>query len=130
VLTSPSNVGSGVGDAGMGRGSGGGAKRPPPRFSVLCDGEEWVVAQGEHNAWEAILFFLLQRAKRGGFLGSMDLRQEIFTTFCSALSASGAACLERPTSVTVTHGLLSVLHPWSQRLEDLRLEDVTAALST
>jgi len=130
VLTSPSNGGNGVGDAGIGRGSVGGVKRPPARFSVLCDGEEWVVAQGEHNAWEAMLLFLLQRAKRGGFLGGIDLRQEIFTTFCSALSASGAASLERPSSVIVTHGLLSVLHPWSQRLEDLRLEDVTSALST
>ena len=39
---------------------GSGSKRNLPRYSVLCDGVEWVVAEGEHNAWEALVLFLLQ----------------------------------------------------------------------
>ena len=33
---------------------------PRPSVQVLCDGVEWVVAEGEHNAWEALVLFLLQ----------------------------------------------------------------------
>ena len=105
------------------------AKRVPSRLSVLCDGVEWVVAQGEHNAWEAMVLFLFQRAKRGGFLGSLDLRQEVYTTFKQALSTEGAASFAPAPSPIVQHGLLSILHPWSQRLEDLQLDDVSAALA-
>ena len=48
-----------------------GSATQTPRYSVLCDGVEWVVAEGEHNAWEAIVLFLLQRAKRDGVLGGL-----------------------------------------------------------
>ena len=49
-----------------------GSATQTPRYSVLCDGVEWVVAEGEHNAWEAIVLFLLQRAKRDGVLGGLQ----------------------------------------------------------
>ena len=41
-----------------------------------------------------------------------------------------AACLDdgAPSSPILHHGLLSILHPWSQALEDLQLEDVAAEL--
>ena len=72
---------------------------------------------------------VLQRAKRGGHLESIDLEGELYTSFTRAMSAPGAATLAPPTSPFVHHGLLSVLHPWSQRLEDLKLDDVNAALT-
>ena len=40
-----------------------------------------------------------------------------------------AASFALPNRPLAAHGLLSVLHPWSQRLEDLSLEKVTAALA-
>jgi len=103
-------------------------KRAGARYSVMCDGTEWVVAQGEHNAWEAIVLFLLNRAKRGGFLGGFDLRQEAFPSFMSAVTTQGAARAPEFDSPILRHGLLSVLHPWSQRLEALDLAEVTQAL--
>jgi hypothetical protein len=98
--------------------------RVPPRLSILSDDIEWVVAQGEHNAWEAIVLFVLQRAKRGGFLCGIDLRLELFSVFSNAMYAEGAAKVKKPDNPIISHGMLSVLHPWSQRLEDMRLEDV------
>jgi len=63
-----------------------GSATQTPRYSVLCDGVEWVVAEGEHNAWEAIVLFLLQRAKRDGVLGGLDLKRELYTPFMAAMS--------------------------------------------
>ena len=67
-------------------GDGSSVKRNLPRYSVLCEGVEWVVAEGEHNAWEAIVLFLLQRAKRDGVLGGLDLKRELYTPFMAAMS--------------------------------------------
>ena len=103
----------------------------PPRYAVLCDNVEWVVAQGEHNLWESLVLLVLQRAKRGGFLVELDLRKEVYTLFKQALAAVDGAAPLAPSdapSPIVHHGLLSVLHPWSNELEELKLEDVAAAL--
>ena len=129
----PSIVGGGSnasGGGGLIAGSGGsGGASTPPRYSALCDGAEWVVAQGEHNAWEAVVLLVLQRAKRGGVLEGLDLQSALYTEFERALVAEGAASIPRPDTPLIHHGLLSVLHPWSQRLEELDLDEVTAALA-
>ena len=88
------------------------------------------MAQGGHNVWEAFVLFLLQRAKRGGFLGGLDLRESVFATFQQAACSEGTASLKAPQNTVVGRGLLSVLHPWSQRLEDVQLDDVTASLAS
>jgi len=103
----------------------GGANRPPPRYSLMCDGAEWVVTQGEHNAWDTMVLFFLQRAKRGGALGALDLSREVFSSFTKAITDEGAAQCSRPETVVVGHGPLSILQPWCQALEDLVLDDVT-----
>ena len=116
--------------AGAAPASGGSAKRVPPRYAVLCDNVEWVVAQGEHNLWEASSSSSCS-AKRGGFLVELDLRKEVYTLFKQALAAVDGAAPLAPSdapSPIVHHGLLSVLHPWSNELEELKLEDVAAAL--
>ena len=123
----------GVGGGGHGGHGGGGAAppKPPPRYTVMCDGVEWVVAQGEHNAWEAIVLLLFQRAKRGGFLGGLDVRTEVFSLFRQAITTEGAALLDMRQQNTVTaHGLLTILHPWSQALEDVSLDVITAKLES
>ena len=106
------------------KGGGSALTRNLPRYSVLCDGVEWVVAEGEHNAWEAIVLFLLQRAKRDGVLGGLDLKQELYTAFMAAMSHEGATSELQPASPAAFHGLLSVLHPWSEALEQVNLHDV------
>ena len=88
------------------------------------------MAQGEQNAWEAILLVVLHRAKRGGFLEGVDLRHELYSGWERALTVEGAATIPRPDNPMIAHALLSVLHPWSQRLEELKLEDVTASLAS
>ena len=110
-------------------GSGHGSKRSRLRYSLLCDGVEWVVAQGEHNAWEAIVLFLLQRAKRGGCLGGIDLRHELLSSFMRAMANEETGAPPRPSVPQAGHGILSVLHPWSQRLEELNLDEVLSALA-
>ena len=114
--------------AGHGNGSGN-TKQSPPRFSLLCDGVEWVVAQGEHNAFDTLLLLLLHRAKHHGFLGGLDLKEETFGLLMKTLCAPGAAPAPKPQSLTTYHGIMSVLRPWSRELEDLELKEVTKALS-
>jgi len=111
-------------------GSEGIPKRAPPRYSLLVDGSEWVLAQGEHNAWEVLVIFVLQRAKCGGSLGGLDLRQEVFTSLQSAITFDGCAQVQRKDSVILSHGLLSILQPWSQLLEDLSLDKVKEEISS
>jgi len=128
VLGSGTSAGDGAAAAGDGQAAGRGTPRAGPRYSLMCDGVEWVVALGEHNAWEALVLLFFHRAKRGGFLGGVDLRQELFTSFQSAATSPGAAQMPPVESSLVRHGLLTILHPWSQRLEDLNLTDVAQAL--
>ena len=75
------------------------------------------------------MLLVLQRAKRGGVLEGLDLQSALYTEFERALVAEGAASIPRPDTPLIHHGLLSVLHPWSQRLEELDLDEVTAALA-
>jgi hypothetical protein len=42
--------------------------------------------------------------------------------------AEGAAKIQRPEGPTVSFGPLYILHPWSEALEELSLEDVHAKL--
>ena len=127
-----SPLGSAASDVTSGASGGAGATRAPPRYSLLCDNKEWVVARGEHNAWEVLVLFLLQRAKRAASLGAVppsDLRQEVFGNFETAMTgAEGAAKIQRPDVPTVSFGPLYILHPWSEALEELSLEDVHAKL--
>jgi len=112
-----------------GASSGNGTKRAPPRYSLLCDGAEWVVAQGEHNAWDVLVLFMLHRAKRNGALGGLDLNQEAFTSFKKSITAEATAQLTRPDTLIVGYGALSILQPWSQALEDLSLDAVKQGLA-
>ena len=105
--------------------AGKGVEKCKARWSLLCDGVEWAVAEGEHNLWEAILLLLLHRAKHGGTLGGVDLKQELYSAFLCAVTAEGTAAAPKPASTVAYHGLLSVLHPWSKALEDLSLDAVS-----
>lgn len=102
----------------------GSSKHSPPRYSLLCDGAEWVVAQGEHNVWDALVLFLVHRAKSGAQLGGVDLRQELYSPFLTAMRPDGALNIPAAASPIAYHGLLSTLHPWSQQLEDVELDEV------
>ena len=100
-------------------------RRDRPRYSLLCDGAEWVIAEGEQNVWSTLVLFVLQRAKRGGFLSSIDLRDGMVPSFLRAMSSPEAATLSFPTATTpplAVHGVLSVLQPWSSEIEELDLE--------
>ena len=102
-------------------------KRAAPRVSLLCDGVEWVVAQGEHNVWEAIVLFIFQRAKRGGFVGGLDLSEGLLQPFVDSLTTNRTDYVSNSATKDV---LLVTLYPWSQRLEDVDLDEVTQALSS
>jgi len=135
IRVRPSGMGSALLDVASpsdsnAHGSEGIPKRAPPRYSLLVDGSEWVLAQGEHNAWEVLVIFVLQRAKCGGSLGGLDLRQEVFTSLQSAITFDGCAQVQRKDSVILSHGLLSILQPWSQLLEDLSLDKVKEEISS
>lgn len=79
------------------------------------------MAEGEQNAPDAMVLFLLQRAKHGGFLCGIDLAEQTYTLWLDSLTATGSAEPPRPASPIAFHGLLSVLHPWSHELEQLSL---------
>jgi len=117
------------GSAAFNDGSQGSMRRNLPRYSVLCEGVEWVVAEGEHNVWEAIVLFLLQRAKRDGFLGGIDLKRELYTAFMAAMHHEGATSELQPESQYAFHGLISVLHPWSEALDQMALDQVNERFS-
>lgn len=103
-------------------------KCAPPRFSLLCDGCEWAVAHGEHNVWECLVLFILQRAKKSGFVGGLNLQTELYTFFMAAMTPEGVAGVQEASSPIAYHGLLSVLHPWSEELEALNLDEVKRKL--
>jgi len=105
-----------------------GAPGSPPIFSLLVGGAEWTVGEGEHNAPDALVLFLLQRAKSGGHVGGANLAEQTYTLWLEALSAAGAAVPPRPESPLAFHALLSTLHPWSAQLESLSLAAVTKEL--
>ena len=107
----------------------GGGARLPPRYSVLSSGAEWVVAETEHNAFESVVLLLFHVAKHGGFLGSVDLKREIYSTWTAALSTDGAAPPPEPRSAVAYHAPLAILHPWSEGLDALPLAEVTASLN-
>ena len=67
----------------------------------------------------------IHRAKHGGTLGGVDLKQELYSAFLCAVTAEGTAAAPKPASTVAYHGLLSVLHPWSKALEDLSLDAVS-----
>uniref|UniRef100_A0A7S3FCY5 Uncharacterized protein n=1 Tax=Haptolina ericina TaxID=156174 RepID=A0A7S3FCY5_9EUKA len=95
-----------------------------PRYALLCDGCEWIVSQGEHNVWECLVLFLLHRAKKGGVLDGVDLQEEIFTSFMSAMTTDAVVAVAgevKADNEVAYHSLLSVLHPWSQQLQDVDL---------
>lgn len=96
----------------------------PPRYSLLCDGCEWTVAPGEHNLWECLVLFVLVRAKKGGYIGGLDLRPELYTSFMTAMTPDGVSSVKEAASPIAYHGLLSVLHPWTEQLEALSLDAV------
>jgi len=100
----------------------------PPRYSLLCDGCEWAVAQGEHNVWECLVLLVLQRAKKNGFLGGLNLKPELYTPFVAAMTPEGTAGVKEAESPIAYHGLLSILYPWSAQLEALDLDYVTQRL--
>ena len=107
-------------------------RRNLPRYSVLCEGVEWVVAEGEHNVWEAIVLFLLQRAKSNGFLGGIDLKSpcQLYTAFMAAMHHDFKATSDwKPDSDVALHGLMSVLHPWSEALEQMAIDQVNERFS-
>jgi len=107
----------------------GGGARLPPRYSVLSSGAEWVVAETEHNAFESVALLLFHVAKHGGFLGSVDLKREIYSSWTAALSTDGAAPPPEPRSAVAYHAPLAILHPWSEGLDALPLAEVTASLN-
>ena len=84
----------------------------------------WVVAEGEHNAPDAMVLLVLQRAKHGGYLCGVNLAEQTYTLWLDSLTTTGAAVPPRPASPIAFHGLLSVLHPWSKELEQLSLTTV------
>lgn len=96
----------------------------PPRFSLFVFGTEWVVAEGEQNALDAMVLFVLQRAKHGGFLCGINLAEQSYSLWLDSLTTKGTATPPRPTSPIAFHGLLSVLHPWSHELEQLSLAQI------
>lgn len=101
----------------------------PPRYSLLCDGVEWPVAQGEHNVWECVVLFLMQRAKENsGFLGPVNLQAELYSSFMLAMTPDGVGALTPAANSVAYHGMLSVLHPWSQQIQDVELLDVSRKL--
>eukprot|EP00966_Prymnesium_polylepis_P218830 5064206-Prymnesium_polylepis.1 len=103
-------------------------KGAPPRYSLLCDSCEWTVAPGEHNVWDCLVLFVLHRAKRQGFLDGVNLEPELYTAFMTAMMPQAAAGVKEADCPIAYHGLLSILHPWSQELEELNLDDVARKL--
>ena len=110
----------------------GGSKRraggAPLRYSLLCEGVEWAVVQGEHNVWECLVLFLVQRAKHDGLLGGVDLQPELYTSFMTAMMPGGVTDVTKAANSVAYHGLLSVLHPWSQQLQDVDLREMAKKL--
>ena len=89
---------------------------PRPPHNLRCDGAEWVVAEGEQNVWSTLVLFVLHRAKRGGFLSSIDLRDGMVPSFLHAMSSADAATVPFPTATTAplaVRAILSVLQPSS-----------------
>ena len=104
-------------------------QRMPPRFSLICDRVEWVVVQGEHNAWESLVLFLFHRAKRDGYLGTIDLRQGVLSSFMHAMQNKFIGSVDDvPDMGIADHGPLSILQPWSQELDDVDLDRVASSL--
>ena len=62
-------------------------------------------------------------------LTGLDLKRESYTAFMEAMAgAEGAASLPAETNPVAYHPLISTLHPWSQKLEELNLEAVNRTL--
>lgn len=99
-----------------------------PRYSLLCDGVEWLVSPGEHNIWECLVLFIFQRAKQGGFLEGINLTAELYTAFMTAMSPESLTGIPEVSNAVVYHSLLSVLHPWSSQLQDVDLSEVSKQL--
>ena len=75
------------------------------------------------------MLLVLQRAKNGGSLGGLDLQPELHTAFMTAMLPEGVAGVKEPASQVAHHGLLSVLHPWSDQLEALSLDELGRKLA-
>ncbi len=97
--------------------------RPLPCTALVRPSHRPVLTRGR------LVLLVLQRAKRGGFLEGLDLQHGLYSELQRALVADGAASLPPPETPETGHGLLSILHPWSSRLEELDLDAVTRALA-
>ena len=71
---------------------------------------------------------VLQRAKKDGLLGGLDLRLELHSAFLAAMIPEGTAGVKEAATPIAYHGLLSILHPWSGQLEALSLHEVARKL--